>query len=73
VKIPRDVIKIFETEIDGVSHGSVTLTVHLRDNHPRFTIGRERSFLPSTLAKGVDDSCDTTNYRPGISVSENIK
>jgi hypothetical protein len=45
MNIPPDVIKIFETEINGISHGTVSLTVHLRDNHPRFVIGRERSIL----------------------------
>jgi hypothetical protein len=52
--IPLDVIRILEAEIDGVTHGTVSLTIHLRDNHTRFVIGRERSFLPETLVKGMD-------------------
>jgi excisionase family DNA binding protein len=43
--IPPDIIAAFEQELDGISHGSVTLTVHLRDGRPRFVIGRERSFI----------------------------
>jgi hypothetical protein len=59
MKIPPDVIKILEAEIDGISHGEVSLTIHLRDYHPRYTICRERSFLPDTLVKGVSGPCDT--------------
>jgi excisionase family DNA binding protein len=42
--IPPEIIGTLEKELDGISHGSVTLTVHLRDGRPRFVIGRERSF-----------------------------
>jgi excisionase family DNA binding protein len=44
-RIPADIVAAFEKELDGIAHGSVTLTVHLRDGHPRFVIGREQSFL----------------------------
>jgi hypothetical protein len=70
MKIPHDVLKILETEIDGIEHGTVSLEIHLRDGHPRFVIGRERSFLPDTLVKGVGGSCDTRNYKPDVSASE---
>jgi excisionase family DNA binding protein len=43
--LPPEIIKTFENELSGISHGSVTLTVHLRDGRPRFVIGREQSFL----------------------------
>jgi hypothetical protein len=46
--IPVEILKLFETAIAGISHGSVTLTVHLRDGNPRFVIGRERSLMPDT-------------------------
>jgi excisionase family DNA binding protein len=46
--VPREIIKTFEKELAGISHGSVTLTVHFRDGKPRFVIGRERSFLQGT-------------------------
>jgi hypothetical protein len=46
--IPPEIIKTLEAEIAGVKHGLVNLTVHLRDNRPRFVIGRERSYLPDT-------------------------
>ncbi|MDR1249017.1 MAG: helix-turn-helix domain-containing protein [Treponema sp.] len=43
--IPKDVLKTLESEMRGISHGTVSLTIHLRDYKPRFVIGRERSFL----------------------------
>jgi excisionase family DNA binding protein len=43
--IPDNIIKTLEKELLGISHGSVTLTIHIRDSHPRFVIGRERSFI----------------------------
>ena len=55
--IPKDVIKILETEIDGFEFGEATLTVYRRGQNTRYTIGRERSFLEDTYLKGVDESC----------------
>jgi excisionase family DNA binding protein len=46
--IPRDILKSLETEMKGISHGTVSLTIHIRDNHLRFVIGRERSILMDT-------------------------
>jgi excisionase family DNA binding protein len=46
--IPPEILSTFEKELDGISHGSVTLTVHFRDGRPRFVIGRERSFFQDT-------------------------
>jgi excisionase family DNA binding protein len=43
--IPPHIITELEQELTGISHGNVTLTIHLRDGHPRFVIGRERSFM----------------------------
>jgi hypothetical protein len=66
MNIPPDVIRILESELNGLDHGTATLTVHVRDGHPRFVIGRERSFLPETLTKGVGSSCDIKNYDPPV-------
>jgi len=57
MKIPKDVIKILETEIEGMEHGLATLTIHRRGSNIRYTIGRERSFLEDKYLKGVDESC----------------
>jgi excisionase family DNA binding protein len=46
--IPRDILKTLETEMKGISHGTVSLIIHIRENHPRFVIGRERSFIQDT-------------------------
>jgi excisionase family DNA binding protein len=47
--LPLEIIKTLETEIEGVKHGTVSLTVHIRDHRHRFVIGRERSFLPEAF------------------------
>jgi excisionase family DNA binding protein len=46
--IPRDILKSLETEMKGINHGTVSLIIHIRNNHPRFVIGRERSFIQDT-------------------------
>jgi hypothetical protein len=44
--IPPEIIEKLEAETDGISHGSVMLTVHLRNDRPyRFIISRECSLL----------------------------
>jgi hypothetical protein len=50
--IPRDILKKLEREMLDISHGTVSLTIHLRDHHPRFVIGREQSFMPEDTAQG---------------------
>jgi|ABDH01.1.fsa_nt_gi hypothetical protein len=57
MNIPQDVIKILETEIDGMEYGLATLTIHRRGSNIRYTIGRERSFLEDTYLRGVDETC----------------
>jgi hypothetical protein len=51
IRIPPDIIKMLESETAGISHGSVTLTIHLRDYRPRFVISRERSLLADTISE----------------------
>jgi excisionase family DNA binding protein len=46
--IPRNILKSLETEMKRISYGTVSLTIHIRDNHLRFVIGRERSFIQDT-------------------------
>ncbi|MDR0639234.1 MAG: helix-turn-helix domain-containing protein [Spirochaetaceae bacterium] len=43
--IPPGILKSLEKELEGISHGTVTLAIHIRDGRPRFVIGRQRSFL----------------------------
>jgi len=61
--IPTDVIKILETEIDGMEYGLATLTIHRRGSNIRFTIGRERSFLDDKYLKGFGESCSKNGKR----------
>ena len=51
MKIPDNIIEIFETEINGYEYGESTLTVHRRGSNIRYTIGRERTFLHDTCSK----------------------
>ena len=43
--IPSWILKSLEKELEGISHGTVTLEIHLREGRPRFVMRRERSFL----------------------------
>jgi excisionase family DNA binding protein len=54
--IPPEIIKTLETEIEGVKHGTVSLTVYIRDHRPRFVVGRERSFFPDADKEAVSQS-----------------
>jgi hypothetical protein len=44
--IPQEIIKKLEREMFEITHGTVFMTIHLRDHKPRFVIGREQSFMP---------------------------
>jgi excisionase family DNA binding protein len=44
--VPPEIMEALEKELAGVSHGTITLAIHLRDGRPRFVVGRERSFIP---------------------------
>jgi hypothetical protein len=53
IKIPVEIIKKLESEIDGISHGSVHLEITLRDKKfVRFLIKKETSLLASDLITG---------------------
>jgi hypothetical protein len=55
MSIPPEIIRLLEREIEGISHGSVTLTVHLRDGCYRFSVGWEQSLLPGAPAGVLRD------------------
>jgi hypothetical protein len=47
-KIPKAGIIALEWEAAGITHGTATLTLHIRDGRlARYTTDRERSFVPS--------------------------
>ena len=60
LKLPNDIIANVENEADGLIHGIVTLSIHIRDGHPRYVISRERSIY--TLTQGEGDSSPVRNY-----------
>jgi hypothetical protein len=44
--IPPEAITALSWELNGLVHGTATLTIHIRDGKmARFTTGRERSFM----------------------------
>jgi hypothetical protein len=59
--IPRDILKKLEREMLEITHGTVFLTIHLRDHHPRFEIGRKQSFLPEDAAQGSYEGIEPTD------------
>ena len=46
MKVPPEILSIFEEESEGLLYGEVHLTLFLRDGHPRFSVGRSRSIYP---------------------------
>jgi hypothetical protein len=36
---------LLEEQTEGISHGSATLTVHIRDYRPRYVVSKEQSLL----------------------------
>jgi hypothetical protein len=51
MKIPVQIAELFDKESAEVNHGSIILTLHLRDGHPRFVITKEISIIPGTDAR----------------------
>jgi hypothetical protein len=48
--------KALERETIGITHGIVTLTIHVKDGHLlRYVTSRERSFVPSKPMTGGND------------------
>ena len=60
LKIPNDIVGDLENEAAGLEHGIVTLSIHIRDGHPRYVISRERSIYTPTQGEG--DSNPVRNY-----------
>ena len=57
MKIPDDVIAIFESEIESYG-GEVSLLVSRLDGKTQFKISRTRSIQSPTLTKGVGIPCN---------------
>jgi len=53
--VPLAAIHELKQEAAGVMHGTVTLTLHIKDGHLyRYTTGHERSFVPGRPMTGSD-------------------
>ena len=46
MKIPPEILSVFEEECKGLLYGEVGLTLYLRDGQPRFEVTRKRSIYP---------------------------
>lgn len=46
MKIPDDILKLFDDESNNITHGVIKLELHLRNGNKRFVIGREHSHYP---------------------------
>ena len=62
MKIPTELIEEFEKETIGLSHGIVSLSLHLRDGKPRYVISKEKSILLDELVKDMGE-LDKENCR----------
>jgi len=51
--IPADVILDFQQEAVGLTHGIITLAIHVKDGHlNRYSLNRERSIVPDKPRTG---------------------
>ena len=58
MKTPPNILERFEHGSQGISHGKVTLTLHIRDGHPRYTVSRKESFIPEEDQSIGDNQVD---------------
>lgn len=50
----EQIFAAIESELSGLDHGIIRLEIHVRDGIPaRYTLGRERSILPSAFESGL--------------------
>jgi hypothetical protein len=48
MKLPKEIIKLFERDSEGLVYGEVFITCLIRDGHPRYEVGRKQSFYPES-------------------------
>jgi hypothetical protein len=46
MKIPKDIIEVFERASEGLDYGKVTLKLFLKQGKPRYVIGIKTSIVP---------------------------
>jgi hypothetical protein len=56
MKIPGEILALFDQESEGLTHGVIRLELFLRDGHPRFVLARERSIIPEDGQSGDQSS-----------------
>jgi hypothetical protein len=50
--IPAEIIAAVESELQGISFGTVRLEIIFHDGSPRYKITREKSIIPGKPASG---------------------
>jgi len=62
--VPLAAVKELEREAAGIIHGTVTLTLHIKDgNLTRFATSRERSFIPGKPTTGITPNTVTESIK----------
>jgi len=62
--VPVAAIKELEREAAGIMHGTITLTLHIKDgNLIRFTTSRERSFISGKEKTGTAPNTNTESMK----------
>jgi len=62
MKIPASVIADLENEAAGLTHGTVTLELHIRDTHlSRYLINRQKSVVTPIMGEGDPDTAKNYN------------
>jgi hypothetical protein len=63
MKIPGEILALFDKESEGLTHGAIRLELFLRDGRPRFVLARERSLVPGTDWRSEDMPLHTTGKK----------
>jgi hypothetical protein len=55
MKIPSEILTVFEKETNGLLFGEVRFICSMRDGKPRFVITKEISLYPETMNQNQED------------------
>jgi hypothetical protein len=70
MKIPDEILALFDQESEGLVFGSVHLELFLRDGRPRFVLTTERSILPKADELSTDAALHSIEKkRQGVSAA----
>jgi hypothetical protein len=58
IKTPTDILDKFEQAAQGVSYGTITLTLFIKNGRLRYVIAREESLIPTDELSVTSDSSE---------------